>query len=165
MACAYLEDPRSQLGRQEPLRRGCLDEPVDGTPVQWCDLYSSSVRSKLGGNARWHVVEAIGLRAQDEEDTFTYEGGGVALPIEIVDRRPVIDAVVTVEGGKKPTDVRLMIDSGSARFLTLVIGSKRRLKVPADTSSRVALAASTLSSSLNDGTATSRRVPWTPSPT
>ncbi len=77
------------------------------------------------------VVEIDPLRrvvVLHEPGEFSYRGDGVVLPIEIVDQRPIINAIVTIEEGKKPVDVRLMIDSGSARYLTLVTGSKRRLK-------------------------------------
>lgn len=70
-----------------------------------------------------------------DPQTFEYRGRGEILPIEIVDQRPIISAVVTIEEGAKPVEVQLMIDSGSARYLTIVTGSKRRLKAP-DTLSR-----------------------------
>jgi len=65
-------------------------------------------------------------------DTFAYNGGGQILPLEIVDRRPVVEARVVVEAGKKPVPVRLVVDTGSSRHLTLIIKSRRQLRPPAE---------------------------------
>ena len=62
--------------------------------------------------------------------TFTYRGGGEALPLEIVDRRPVVRASVMVDPGGRPIPVRLVVDTGSSRYLTLITGSRRKLKPP-----------------------------------
>ena len=67
-----------------------------------------------------------------EPETYVHPGWGEVLPLEVVDRRPVIEAEVTTEVGKKPTAVRLVVDTGSGRYLTLINGSKRRLKSPRD---------------------------------
>jgi hypothetical protein len=65
-------------------------------------------------------------------DTFTYNGGGHILPLEVVNRRPVVEALVVVEAGKKPVPVRLVVDTGSSRYLTLITRSRRQLKPPAE---------------------------------
>jgi hypothetical protein len=65
-------------------------------------------------------------------DTFVYNGGGQILPLEVVDRRPVVEARVVVEAGKKPVPVRLVVDTGSSRYLTLITKSRRQLKPPAE---------------------------------
>ena len=71
------------------------------------------------------------LRLHDPE-TFVYSGRGDILPIEVVDRRPVVEARVVVEAGKKPVPVRLVIDTGSSRYLSLITKSRRQLKPPAE---------------------------------
>lgn len=65
-------------------------------------------------------------------DTFAYNGGGQILPLEVLDRRPVVEARVVVKAGKKPVPVRLMIDTGSSRYLSLITRSRRQLKPPAE---------------------------------
>jgi len=55
---------------------------------------------------------------------------GEVLPLEVVDRRPIVAAEVVTEIGKKPLSVRLVVDTGSSRYLTLINGSKRRLRPP-----------------------------------
>ncbi len=75
----------------------------------------------LGGRLRLH-----------DPETFEYNGGGWVLPLAIEDRRPIIDARVVVKGDKV-VPVKLMVDTGSSRTLSLLIGSRRRLKPPAGT--------------------------------
>jgi len=67
-----------------------------------------------------------------DPETFVYSGKGEILPLEVLDRRPVIEARVVVEAGKKPVPVRLMIDTGSSRYLSLITKSRRHLKPPAE---------------------------------
>jgi len=67
-----------------------------------------------------------------DPETFVYEGGGQVLPLEVIDGRPVVDGRVVVEAGKKPVPVRLVVDSGSSRYLTLITKSRRQLKPPDD---------------------------------
>ena len=55
---------------------------------------------------------------------------GEILPLEVIDRRPVVEAEVVTEIGKKPLAVRLVVDTGSSRYLTLISGSRRRLRPP-----------------------------------
>ncbi|MDX2437358.1 MAG: aspartyl protease family protein [Acidobacteriota bacterium] len=57
---------------------------------------------------------------------------GEHLHLEVVDRRPIVDAEVVTEVGKKPLDVRLVVDTGSSRYLTLITRSRRRLKPPVE---------------------------------
>ena len=71
------------------------------------------------------------LRLHDPE-TFSYDGDGWVLPMEIEDKRPTIEARVVVSGDRV-IPVKLMVDTGSSRALSLLIGSKRRLNPPADT--------------------------------
>jgi hypothetical protein len=68
-----------------------------------------------------------------DPEVFTYQGGGMVVSLDIEDRRPVVEASVTVETGKKPVPVRLLVDTGSSRNLSLITGSRRRLKPPATT--------------------------------
>ena len=71
------------------------------------------------------------LRLHDPA-TFSYEGDGWVLPMAIEDRRPTIEARVVVSGDRV-IPIKLMVDTGSSRALSLLIGSKRRLTPPADT--------------------------------
>jgi len=65
-----------------------------------------------------------------DPETEVDERGGDILPLEVVDRRPIVAAEVVTESGKKPLDVRLVVDTGSGRYLTLINGSRRRLRPP-----------------------------------
>jgi len=67
-----------------------------------------------------------------DPQTYVYRGKGEVLPLEIVDRRPVVTASVVVKPGSKPVPVRLVVDTGSSRYLTLITGSRRRLEPPTD---------------------------------
>ena len=64
--------------------------------------------------------------------TFEYRGRGFEVPIEVVGGRPVVEGIVEIEEVGKEVPVRLMVDTGSSRFLTLVTKSRRRLKPPPD---------------------------------
>lgn len=65
-----------------------------------------------------------------DPETFFYSGTGDVLPLEVVDGRPIVEAEVVTEAGKKPLPVRLVVDTGSSRYLTLINGSRRRLQPP-----------------------------------
>ncbi|MCJ7753257.1 MAG: hypothetical protein MUP13_01700, partial [Thermoanaerobaculales bacterium] len=65
-----------------------------------------------------------------DPETFVDILGGEVLPLEMVDRRPIVGAEVVTEVGKKPLAVRLVVDTGSSRYLTLINGSRRRLRPP-----------------------------------
>jgi hypothetical protein len=69
-----------------------------------------------------------------DPQTFVYQGGGLSMPLEMVSGRPVVEAQVVVREGRKPLPVRLLVDSGSNRVLTLISGSKRRLRPSGATS-------------------------------
>ncbi|MFV2073331.1 MAG: aspartyl protease family protein, partial [Thermoanaerobaculales bacterium] len=82
-----------------------------------------------------YVVEIDSARRRlllHDPRSFSYRGRGEELPLEIVDRRPVVTGRVVVEAGKKPVPVRLVVDTGSSRQLTLIIGSRRQLKPPVE---------------------------------
>jgi hypothetical protein len=63
--------------------------------------------------------------------TFVYRGPGFELPLEVVDRRPVVQGTVVVKEGGKEVPVRLVADTGSGRYLALITKSRRHLKPPA----------------------------------
>ncbi len=67
-----------------------------------------------------------------DPEAFVYRGGGQVLPLEVIDRRPVVEGSVVVETGKKPVPVRLVVDTGSGRSMTLITKSRRQLKPPAE---------------------------------
>lgn len=81
----------------------------------------------LGGRLRLH-----------DPETFEYRGDGWILPLAIEDRRPVVGARVVVKGDKV-IPVKLMVDTGSSRTLSLLTGSRRRLKPPVETRSSTSL--------------------------
>jgi hypothetical protein len=64
-----------------------------------------------------------------EPGDYSYQGDGVILPLEIDDRRATIEGRVVVDDGK-PIPVKLLLDTGSSRYLMLIDGSRRRLKPP-----------------------------------
>jgi hypothetical protein len=64
--------------------------------------------------------------------TFEYSGPGYRLPIEVVDRRPVVHGAVVVEEGRKEVPVRLAVDTGASRLLALITKSRRRLRPPSE---------------------------------
>ncbi len=82
--------------------------------------------------ARWVVEIDPSTRRLLLHDpgTFVDSGSGDVLPLEVVDSRPVIEAEVMTEIAKKVLPVRLVVDTGSGRYLTLINGSRRRLRPP-----------------------------------
>lgn len=60
--------------------------------------------------------------------TFVYRGPGETVPLEVVDQRPVVEARVTVREEGRRVPVRLVVDTGSGRYLTLITGSRRHLR-------------------------------------
>jgi hypothetical protein len=71
------------------------------------------------------------LLLHDPKD-FVYRGQGFEIPLEIEDGRPIVQGAVIVEEGGKEIPVRLMVDTGSSRFLALVTKSRRRLRPPSE---------------------------------
>lgn len=65
-----------------------------------------------------------------DPQTFEYRGDGHEVPLEVVDRRPVVQGAVVIEAGKKEIPVKLVVDTGSGRHLSLITKSRRHLKVP-----------------------------------
>ena len=59
-----------------------------------------------------------------DPETFDYQGPGIEVPLEVVDRRPVVRGSVVVKEGGKEVPVKLVADTGSGRFLALI--TKRR---------------------------------------
>jgi hypothetical protein len=70
-----------------------------------------------------------------DPETFAYRGDGFELPLEVVDRRPIVHGTVVIEGDGKEVPVRLVVDTGSGRYLSLITKSRRRL-VPPNTQKR-----------------------------
>lgn len=66
-----------------------------------------------------------------DPQAFFHPGGGAELPLTVENKRPVVEGRVTLEEGGKALPVRLMVDTGSSRSLTLISGSRRQLKLPA----------------------------------
>ena len=78
-------------------------------------------------------VDPVGNRLLlHDPDTFVYRGPGFEVPLEVVDRRPVVRGTVVVKKGGKEVPVRLVADTGSGRFLTLITKSRRHLKPPGE---------------------------------
>lgn len=77
-------------------------------------------------------IDPVGRRLLlHDSETFVYEGDGQVLSMEIVGRRPLVTASVVVKQGEKPVPVKLIVDTGSNRPLSLISRSRRRLKPPA----------------------------------
>ena len=78
-------------------------------------------------------VDPVGRRLLlHDPETFEYRGHGFEIPLEVVDRRPVVRGTVVVKEGGKEVPVRLVADTGSGRFLALITKSRRHLKPPAE---------------------------------
>jgi hypothetical protein len=67
-----------------------------------------------------------------DPETFDYRGPGYEVPLEVVDGRPVVRGSVVVKEGGKEVPVRLVADTGSGRFLTLITKSRRHIKPPVE---------------------------------
>lgn len=119
-----------------------------GWPILDTSLVVHDIGSQLTAQARRPIDGFIGWEFFDryvveldpagwrlllhDPDTFVYEGEGQVLPMEIIGRRPLVTASVIVEEGKKSVPVKLIVDTGSNRHLSLISRSRRRLKPPAD---------------------------------
>ena len=78
-------------------------------------------------------IDPVGHRLLlHDPQTFDYRGPGYEVPLEVVDRRPVVRGTVVVKEGGKEVPVRLVADTGSGRFLALITKSRRHLKPPAE---------------------------------
>jgi len=78
-------------------------------------------------------IDPVGRRfLLHNPETFEYRGPGYEVPLEVVDRRPVVRGTVVVKEGGKEVPVRLVADTGSGRFLALITKSRRHLKPPAE---------------------------------
>ncbi len=79
-------------------------------------------------------VDPVGRRLLlYDPSSFVYGGTGQILPMEVKDGRAVVRARVNVTGSKA-TAVRLLVDTGSGRYLTLISGGRRRLEPPPERS-------------------------------
>lgn len=78
-------------------------------------------------------IDPVGRRLLlHDPETFTYLGPGYDVPLEVVDRRPVVHGTVIVKEGGKEVPVRLVADTGSSRSLSLITKSRRHLKPPSE---------------------------------
>jgi hypothetical protein len=78
-------------------------------------------------------IDPVGRRLRlHNPDTFDYRGLGYQIPLEVVDRRPVVRGTVIVKEGGKEVPVRLVVDTGSGSLLALITKSRRHLKPPAE---------------------------------
>jgi len=76
-------------------------------------------------------IDPVGHRfLLHDPETFDYRGPGYEVPLEVVDGRPVVVGTVVVKEGGKEVPVRLVADTGSGRFLSLITKSRRHLKPP-----------------------------------
>ncbi len=121
---------------------------IDGVEVLRTSLVVYDIGTRLAATAgreihgflgaelfEQYVVEVnpVGSRLLlHDPETFDYRGPGFEVPLEVVDRRPVVRAAVIVKEGGKEVPVRLVADTGSGRFLALITKSRRHLKPPAE---------------------------------
>jgi hypothetical protein len=78
-------------------------------------------------------IDPVGRRLRlHNPDTFDYRGLGYQIPLEVVDRRPVVRGTVIVKEGGKEVPVKLVVDTGSGSLLALITKSRRHLKPPAE---------------------------------
>jgi hypothetical protein len=80
-----------------------------------------------------YVVEInpVGRRlVLHDPQAFVYSGDGEVLPLLVENRRPMVEAQVVIREGDKPVPLRLLVDSGSSRFMSLITKSRRGLKPP-----------------------------------
>jgi hypothetical protein len=74
-----------------------------------------------------------------DPETFEYRGDGFEVPLEVVDQRPVVQGTVVITEGKREIPVKLVADTGSSRFLSLIAKSRRRLKAPKESNPGVSM--------------------------
>jgi hypothetical protein len=116
----------------------CTSLVVHDIGIRLAEVAGREIDGFLGADLfQRYVVELdpVGRRLLlHDPTTFVYQGRGQALPLQVVDLRPVIEGSVVVEEGAKPIPVRLAVDTGSSRSLTLITKSRRRLKPPPEQS-------------------------------
>lgn len=102
--------------------------------VRLAEMAGRDIHGFLGADLFERYVVEIDPEEQRlllyDPQTYAYRGEGEELPLEIVDRRPVVRASVVVNPDSKAVPVRLVVDTGSSRHLTLIKGSRRRLSPP-----------------------------------
>ena len=80
-------------------------------------------------------IDPVGYRLLlHNPETFDYRGNGFQIPLVVEDRRPLIRSRVIIKEGGREVPVRLVVDTGAGRWLTLITKSRRHLKPPADQS-------------------------------
>lgn len=67
-----------------------------------------------------------------EPATFRFQGAAHHIPLEVIDRRPVVQGTAVVKEHGAAVAVRLVVDTGSSRSLSLITKSARHLKPPSD---------------------------------
>jgi hypothetical protein len=109
---------------------------VHNIGIRLAELAGREIHGFLGADLfeRFVVeIDPVGRRLLlHDPETFDYRGGGYEVPLEVVDRRPVVQGTVVVKEGGKEVPVRLVADTGSSRFLSLITKSRRHLKPPAE---------------------------------
>jgi hypothetical protein len=121
---------------------------IDGAEVLRTPLVVHNIGTRLAATAGREIhgflgadlferfvveVDPVGHRfLLHDPETFEYRGPGYEVPLEVVDRRPVVRGTVVVNEGGKEVPVRLVADTGSGRFLALITKSRRYLKPPAE---------------------------------
>ena len=121
---------------------------MDGSEVLVVPLVIHDIATRLAAGAGREIHGFIGAELFEryvveidpaghrillhDPETFEYRGPGYEAPLEIVGGRSIVSGAVVIEEGGKEVPVRLMVDTGSSRFLTLVTKSRRRLKPPSE---------------------------------
>lgn len=78
-------------------------------------------------------IDPVGSRILlHDPTTFHSQGAGHLVPLDVIDRRPVVQGTAAVKEHSKAVPVRLVVDTGSSRSLSLITKSARHLKPPAD---------------------------------
>jgi len=121
---------------------------IDGVEVLRAPLVIHDIGARLAATAGREIhgflgadlferyvveIDPVGHRLLlHDPETFVYRGAGYNVPLEVVDRRPVVRGAVVVKEGGKEVPVKLVVDTGSGRFLSLITKSRRHLKPPAE---------------------------------
>ena len=114
----------------------CAPLVVHDIGIRLAEMAGREIHGFLGADLfeRFVVeIDPVGRRLLlHDPETFDYRGGGYEVPLEVVDRRPVVQGTVVVKEGGKEVPVRLVADTGSSRSLSLITKSRRHLKPPAE---------------------------------